>query len=96
MCTFRSVTDLCEWSETNMMPRLKMDGRNKKGGLLRKDKIYLSIRQDSPYKGLYFKKVRPLPPEMGVVKWENCVEGEIPNTQSSLSLTSKEDSETNS
>ena len=31
MCTFRSVTDLCEWSETNMMPRLKMDGRNKKG-----------------------------------------------------------------
>lgn len=44
MCTFRSVTDLCEWSETNLMPRLRMDGRTKKGGLLRKDKIYLSIR----------------------------------------------------
>lgn len=96
MCTFRSVTDLCEWSETNTMPRLKMDGRNKKGGLLRKDKIYLSIRQDSPYKGLYFKKVRPLSPEMGIVKWENCVEGEIPDTQPSLSSTPKEGSETNS
>lgn len=96
MCTFRSVTDLCEWSETNMMPRLKMDGRNKKGGLLRKDKVYLSVRQDSPYKGLYFKKVRPLSPEMGIAKWENCVKGEIPNTQPSQRLTTLEGSETNS
>lgn len=96
MVTFRSVTDLCEWSETNIMPRLKMDGRNKKGGLLRKDKIYLSIRKDSAYKGLFFKKVRPLSPEMGIAKWENCVKGEIPNTQPSLELTIKEGSETNS
>lgn len=96
MATFRSVTDLCEWSESNMMPRLKMDGRNKKGGLLRKDKVYLSIRKDTPYKGLYFKKVRPLSPEMGIAKWENCVEGEIPNTQPSQPLTKLEGSETNS
>ena len=41
-------------------------------------------------------KVRPLSPEMRIVKWENCVEGEIPNTQPSLELTIKEGSETNS
>ena len=28
--TFRSVTDLCEWSETNIMPNLIITGRNKK------------------------------------------------------------------
>lgn len=41
-------------------------------------------------------KVWPLSPEMGIAKWENCVEGEIPNTQPSLELTIKEGSETNS
>lgn len=97
MATFRSVTDLAEWSETNMMPRLIITGCNKKGGLLRSDKIHLACRKDSKYKGLYFKKTdRPLSPEMGIVKWENCVKGEIPNTQPSLELTIKEGSETNS
>lgn len=96
MVTFRSVADLCEWSEENIMPRLKIDGRTKKGGLLRPDKIHLSARKDTSYKGLYFKKVQPLPPETGIAKWENCVEGEIPNTQPSLELTVEEGSETNS
>lgn len=97
IATFRSVIDLAEWSETNMMPRLVITGCNKKGGLLRSDKIHLACRKESKYKGLYFKKIdRPLSPEMGIVKWENCVKGEIPNTQPSLELTIKEGSETNS
>ena len=52
---------------------------------------------ETKYKGLYFRKnIWPLPPEMGIVKWENCVKGEIPDTQPSLELTIKEGSETNS
>lgn len=84
IATFRSVTDLAEWSECNTMPRLVITGCNKKGAILRSDKIHLACRKESKYKGIYFKKnERPLSPEMGIVKWENCVEGEIPNTQPS-------------
>lgn len=93
--TFRSVTDLCEWSETNNMPFLRIDGRTKKGGLLRKDKIYYSIRENKAYKGLYFKRTGPLSPEMGIAKWENCGNGEILNPQPSQPLTKLEGSETN-
>ena len=42
-----------------------------------------------------FKKGLPLPPEMGVVKWENCWNGENPNQQPSQPLTKLEGSETN-
>jgi group I intron endonuclease len=95
--TFRSVTDLTEWSENNILPGLIISNCNKKGGILRKDKIYLSIRQDSKYKGLYFKKNNwSLSPEMGIAKWENCGKGEIPNPQLSQELTNLEGSETNS
>lgn len=94
--TFRSCQDLCEWSETNIMPFLLIGNCNRKGGILRKDKIYLSIRTDSMYKGLYFKKTEPLSPEMGIAKWVNCWEGEIPNQQPSTPLTKCEGSETNS
>lgn len=97
MVTFRSMIDLCEWSEKNTMPRLKIDGRNKKGGILRRDKINLSIRTEKPYKGLYFKKVeKSLFPEMEIAKWEDCVKDEITNTQPSQPLTKLEGSETNS
>ena len=47
------------------------------------------------YRGLRFKKCLPLPPEMGVVKWENCWNGENPNQQPSQELTDLEGSETN-
>lgn len=94
---FRSVMDLAEWSETNIMPNLIITAQNKKGSVLRRDKINLSIRTGKTYKGLYFKKnEEPLPPEMGVAKWVNCVNGEIPNTQPSIPLTKDEGSETNS
>jgi hypothetical protein len=45
--------------------------------------------------GLYFKRTGPLSPEMGIAKWENCGNGEIPNPQPSISLTTNEGSETN-
>jgi len=54
------------------------------------------VNTGTPYKGLLFTKVEPLPPEMGVVKWENCWNGEIPNQQPSQPLTKLEGSETNS
>lgn len=95
--TFRSVSDLAEWSENNIIPGLIISNCNKKGGILRRDKIYLAIRQDSKYKGLYFKKNnRSLSPEMGIAKWENCGNGENPNPQPSTPLTKCEGSETNS
>lgn len=53
--TFRSCQDLCEWSELYKMPYLQIGNYNKKGYILRKDKIYLSIRTNCKYKGLYFK-----------------------------------------
>lgn len=94
--TFRSCQDLCEWSELYKMPYLQIGNYNKKGYILRKDKIYLSIRTNCKYKGLYFKRVESLPPEMGVAKWVNCWKGEIPNQQPSQPLTKLEGSETNS
>lgn len=94
--TFRSCQDLCEWSETHKMPYLQIGNCNRKGYILRKDKIYLSIRTNYKYKGLYFKRTESLPPEMGVAKWVNCWEGETPNQQPSTPLTKCEGSETNS
>ena len=96
VATFRSCQDLCEWSESHKMPFLHIGNCNRKGHILRKDKIYLSIRTNCKYKGLYFKKTESLSPEMGIAKWVNCWEGEIPNQQLSLGLTTKESSETNS
>ena len=76
---FRSCIDLCEWSENsdNIMPFLNISTKNKKRGLLRKDKIYLSIRTNKPYKGLYFKKCLPLSSEMGIAKWVNSKNAEM-------------------
>jgi hypothetical protein len=54
------------------------------------------IDTQKTYKGLLFKKVKPLSSEMGIAKWENCWNGEIPNQQPSISLTTNEGSETNS
>lgn len=97
IATFRSIVDLVEWSEYNTMPRLVITNCNKLGAVLRSDKIHLACRKESKYKGLYFKKnERPLPPEMGIVKWENCVESEILNSQPPLGLTTEKGSETNS
>lgn len=77
--TFRSCSDLCEWSEdpNNIMPFLKISSNNLKGGILRRDKIYLSIRTNKSYKGLYFKRCLPLSPEMGIAKWVNSGNAEM-------------------
>lgn len=52
------------------------------------------MRQNKLFRGLKFKRVQPLSPEMGIAKWENCGKGEIPNPQPSLELTIKKGSET--
>jgi group I intron endonuclease len=77
---FRSCIDLCEWSENsnNIIPTIIISTKNKKGTLLRNDKIHYSIRNNIPYKGLYFKRCKPLPPEMGVAKWMNSGKAEMP------------------
>ena len=87
---FRSATDLDEWSKTNEIPGItySTDKRNRKvkGRFtthLRSANIHRAIRNNTIYRGLRFKKCSPLPPEMGVVKWENCWNGEIPNQQPS-------------
>jgi group I intron endonuclease len=81
---FRSCVDLEEWSIGNKIPNMIFTSCNKKGSLLRKDKIYLSIRNNTPYKGLHFKKHEPLLPEMGVVKWMNSGEVCDDNPEPSL------------
>ena len=99
---FRSATDLDEWSKTKEIPGItySTDKRNRKvkGRFtthLRSANIHRAIRNNTIYRGLRFKKCSPLPPEMGVVKWENCWNGEIPNQQPSQPLTKLEGSETN-
>lgn len=67
-----------------------------KGYYISKKMVAKYIGTGKPYKGLLFNRVRSLSPEMGIAKWENCWEGEIPNQQPSISLTTNEGSETNS
>ena len=101
--TFRSVIDLDEWTKTHILPNMKFysDKLNRpiKGKLsshLTSQNIHRAIRTGKLYRGFIFKKSQPLSPEMGIAKWENCWEGEIPNQQPSLELTIEEGSETNS
>lgn len=101
IATFRSVVDLSEWTKENNLPGLQYYTRKyynntgKKTSFLLPSNIQRAIRTGNIYRGLKFKRTLPLPPEMGVVKWENCWEGEIPNQQPSQPLTKLEGSETN-
>ena len=101
--TFRSIIDLSEWTKNNILPGLdfytdkaKRSNKGTKTSYLQHANIGRAIRNKAVYRGLVFKRALPLPPEMGVAKWENCWEGEIPNQQPSQPLTKLEGSETNS
>lgn len=103
IATFRSVTDLDEWSKNHELPGMKYywdkQGRpnlGKRTTHMMSQNIHRAIRNNLIYRGFRFKKSLPLPPEMGVVKWENCWNGESPNQQPSIPLTKYEGSETNS
>lgn len=103
IATFRSVIDLDEWSKENELPGMKYywDKHNRpnlgrRTTHMSSPNIHRAIRNNLIYRGFRFKKSLPLPPEMGVVKWENCWNGEIPNQQPSQPLTKLEGSETNS
>ena len=103
IATFRSVIDLSEWTKTNELPGLtyyhdKYDRPNlgKRTTYLQSQNIHRAIRNKSIYRGLSFKKTLPLSLEIGIVKWENCWDGENPNQQPSQPLTKLEGSETNS
>lgn len=76
--TFRSCIDLVEWTKdsSNILPGIKASAKG--GTELMRDKIYKSIREGKSYKGLLFKKEKPLPPEMGVAKWVNSGKAEMP------------------
>lgn len=103
IATFRSITDLSEWTKTNVLPGLtfsvdktKRTTKGKFTSYLLGTNIQRAIRNNAKYRGLYFKRTLPLSSEMGIVKWENCWNGEIPNQQPSQPLTKLEGSETNS
>ena len=103
IATFRSVTDLDEWSKEHELPGMKYywDKYNRpnlgrRTTHMMSQNIHRAVRNNLIYRGFRFKKSLPLPPEMGVVKWENCWNGEIPNQQPSTPLTKCEGSETNS
>ena len=88
-------------TKNNELPGLQYYSRKyynntgKKTSFLLGSNIHRAIRNNVIYRGLRFKKCLPLPPEMGVVKWENCWNGENPNQQPSQELTDLEGSETN-
>ena len=101
--TFRSATDLDEWSKENSLPQMEFyrDKHNrpnlgKRTSHIAQQNIHRAIREGKPYRGFIFKKGLPLSPEIGIAKWENCWNGEAPNQQPSLDLTTKEGSTTNS
>ena len=103
IATFRSVTDLSEWTKTNELPgltyyndHLNRPNLGKRTTYLLSSNIHRAIRNKSIYRGLSFEKTLPLPQEIGVVQWENCWKGEIPNQQPNQPLTKLEGSETNS
>lgn len=101
--TFRSIIDLSEWTKNNTLPgmtfytdKAKRPNQGKKTSFLQHANITRAIRNKLVYRGLKFKRGLPLSPEMGIAKWENCWEGEIPNQQPSQPSTKLEGSETNS
>lgn len=77
IATFRSVTDLDEWSRENELPGMKYywdkAGRpnlGKRTSHIASQNIHRAIRTNHIYRGFLFKKAEPLAPEFGVVKWE--------------------------
>lgn len=93
--TFRSMQDLEEYTKNNELPGLLYNKSHKnQGTICLAQNVHRAIKQNKLYRGLKFKKVQPLSPEMGIAKWENCGKGEIPNPQPSLELTIKKGSET--
>lgn len=96
IATFRGQLDIQEYSANHIIPGMVLGPHSSKGYYISKKMVAKYVNTGRFYKGLLFTKVEPLPPEMGVVKWENCWNGEIPNQQPSLPLTKQEGSETNS
>lgn len=94
--TFRGQLDIQEYTSSNIIPGTVLGPHSTNGYYISKKMVAKYINTGKAYKGLLFTKVRPLSPEMGIAKWENCWNGENPNQQPSLGLTTKEGSETNS
>src|SRR5574344_289754 len=94
--TFRGQLDIEEYTTNNSIPGTIISPHSPNGHYISKKMVAKYINTGKLYKGLLFTKVRPLSPEMGIAKWENCWKGEIPNQQPSLELTIKEGSEANS
>lgn len=96
IATFRGQLDIQEYTTNNIIPGIQIGPHSIKGYYISIKMVSKYVNTGKPYKGLLFTKVRPLPPEMGAVKWENCWNGEIPNQQPSLPLTKQKGPETNS
>lgn len=94
--TFRGQLDIQEYTTNNIIPGTVLSPHSTKGYYISKKMVAKYIDTQKTYKGLLFKKVKPLSSEMGIAKWENCWNGENPNQQPSISLTTNEGSETNS
>ena len=94
--TFRGSLDVEEYTKNNIIPNIVLSPHSTNGYYISKKMVQKYIDTGKLYKGLLFKRVRPLSSEMGIVKWENCWNGEIPNQQPSQPLTKLEGSETNS
>lgn len=93
---FRGQLDIQEFTINNKIPGTTLGPHSAKGYYISKKMVAKYVDTGKPYKGLLFTRTLPLSPEMGIVKWVNCENGEIPNSQPSFSLTTDEGSTTNS
>lgn len=80
---FRGQLDIEEYTLTHKLPFMKIGPHSSKGYYISRRMVAKYVKSGKVYKGLKFKKVEPLSPEMGVAKWINCWEGETPNQQPS-------------
>lgn len=75
---FRGPLDIEEYSKEHKLPFLKVTPHSIKGTFISRKMVTKYLKLQTPYKGLLFRHVEPLSPEMGIVKWVNSGKAEMP------------------
>lgn len=76
--TFRGQLDIQEYTEKYLIPGIELSPHSTKKYYISKKMVAKYVDTDKPYKGLYFYRVGPLSPEMGIAKWVNSGDAEMP------------------
>lgn len=76
--TFRGPLDIQEYTEKYLIPGMKLTPHSTKKYYISKKMVSKYVDTNKSYKGLCFKHVGPLSPEMGIAKWVNSGDAEMP------------------